>query len=96
MVKRLLSSKPLIAFGSALAAAYIRFVYKTSEVRRDPADTDAKLFLKFDSSDIYAKMESGKWYRVRTVGWRWSLFSKYENILKAEALPGPPIGAKTS
>ncbi|MGH6825513.1 glycosyltransferase N-terminal domain-containing protein [Methyloceanibacter sp.] len=44
MAKRLLSSGPLVDFGSALGAAYIRFVYNTSEVRRDPPDTDAKLF----------------------------------------------------
>jgi 3-deoxy-D-manno-octulosonic-acid transferase len=44
MVKRLLSSGPVLAFGSTLAAAYIRLVARTSEVRRDPADTDAKLF----------------------------------------------------
>ena len=57
-------------------------------------DTDQKLFLKFDSADVYAKMEVGKWYRVRTVGWRWALKSWFENILKAEPLPGPPPGAK--
>lgn len=44
MAKRLFSSRPVVAFGSAVAAAYIRLVYNTSEVRRDPADTDAKLF----------------------------------------------------
>jgi 3-deoxy-D-manno-octulosonic-acid transferase len=44
MAKRLLSSPLVVGIGSALAAAYIRLVYKTSEVRRDPADTDAKLF----------------------------------------------------
>jgi 3-deoxy-D-manno-octulosonic-acid transferase len=42
-VKKLLSSKPVVAFGSALAANYIRFIQATSEVRRDPPDTDAKL-----------------------------------------------------
>jgi 3-deoxy-D-manno-octulosonic-acid transferase len=44
MAKRMLSSGPLVAFGSAVGAAYIRLVYNTSEVRRDPPDTDAKLF----------------------------------------------------
>jgi 3-deoxy-D-manno-octulosonic-acid transferase len=44
MAKRLFSSRPVVAFGSAVAAAYIRLVYNTCEVRRDPADTDAKLF----------------------------------------------------
>ena len=44
MAKRLFSSGPVVAFGSAIAAAYIRLVYNMSEVRRDPPDTDAKLF----------------------------------------------------
>ncbi|MGH6737372.1 MAG: glycosyltransferase N-terminal domain-containing protein [Methyloceanibacter sp.] len=44
MLKRLLASKPAVAVLSALAAAYVRLVYATSTVRREPADTDAKLF----------------------------------------------------
>jgi hypothetical protein len=53
-------------------------------------DDDSKLFMKFNSSDVYARLEVGKWYRVRTVGWRMAIASMYENILKAEPLPGPP------
>ncbi len=44
MLKRLISSGPVVALGSSIGAAYIRLVYATSEVRRDPPDTDAKLF----------------------------------------------------
>ncbi len=44
MFKRLLASKPAAALGSALAASYIRLVYATSTIKREPADTDAKLF----------------------------------------------------
>lgn len=44
MANRLLSSGPVVALGSSVGAAYIRLVYATSKVRRDPADTDAKLF----------------------------------------------------
>jgi 3-deoxy-D-manno-octulosonic-acid transferase len=44
MLKRLLASKPAVAFVSALAAAYVRLVFATSRIKRDPADTDAKLF----------------------------------------------------
>ena len=44
MLKRLLALKPAVALGSALAAAYIRLVYATSTIKREPADTDAKLF----------------------------------------------------
>jgi 3-deoxy-D-manno-octulosonic-acid transferase len=44
MLKRLLASKPAAALGSALLAAYIRLIYATSTIKRDPPDTDAKLF----------------------------------------------------
>jgi len=44
MAKRLLSSPPVVALGSTLAAGYILLVYATSKVRCEPADTDAKLF----------------------------------------------------
>lgn len=44
MLKRLLASKPAVAFGSALASAYVRLVWATSRIRREPADTEAKLF----------------------------------------------------
>ncbi len=44
MLKRLLASKPAVAVIGALAAGYLRLVYATSRIKRDPADTDAKLF----------------------------------------------------
>ena len=40
MAPRLLSSPALLAIGSALAAGYVRLVYNTSKIVRDPADTD--------------------------------------------------------
>ena len=44
MAPRLLSSPALLAIGGALGAAYIRFVYATAKVVREPTDTDGKLF----------------------------------------------------
>jgi len=44
MLKRLLVSKPAVVACSALAAAYVRLVYATSTIKRDPPDADAKLF----------------------------------------------------
>lgn len=43
-MRGLLASKPAIAALSAIASAYIRLVYATSRIKRDPQDTDAKLF----------------------------------------------------
>jgi hypothetical protein len=75
---------------------FMIFTMRDNGKERVFIDTDAKLFLKFDSADIYAKMEAGKWYRVRTVGWRVDFLSRFENILKADPLPGPPVGANES
>ena len=44
MLKRLLASTPAVAVIGALAAAYIKLVYATSRIKREPEDTDAKLF----------------------------------------------------
>jgi 3-deoxy-D-manno-octulosonic-acid transferase len=44
MLKRLSVSKPAVALGAALAAGYIRLIYATSTIKREPADTVAKLF----------------------------------------------------
>jgi 3-deoxy-D-manno-octulosonic-acid transferase len=52
MSKRLLSSQPVVALGSALVARYIRLVYATSRVKREPPDTEARLWP--DHPQIYA------------------------------------------
>ena len=44
MLKRLLGSDPGIALLSALASGYVRLIYATSTIKREPAGTDAKLF----------------------------------------------------
>ena len=44
MLKRLLASTPAEAVIGAIAAAYIKLVYATSRIKREPEDTDAKLF----------------------------------------------------
>src|SRR5262245_10631936 len=55
-------------------------------------DQDMKWLLKFDSSDVYAKVETGRWYRFKTVGWRWTVKSWYENVRAADPIE-PPAGA---
>lgn len=74
---------------------FMIFTKRDNGKERVFVNSDTKLFMKFDSADTYAKMEVGKWYRIRTVGWRIQMLSRFENILKAEPLPGPPPGAKT-
>jgi hypothetical protein len=75
---------------------FMIFTKRANGEERVFIDTDSKLFLKFDSADIYAKMEVGKWYKVRTTGWRLKMFSKFENILRAKPLENPPPDAITS
>jgi hypothetical protein len=75
---------------------FMIFTIRDNGKERVFVDKDTKLYFKFNSADIYAKMETGKWYRVRTVGWRWGMKSWFENILSAKPLPGAPAGAKSS
>jgi hypothetical protein len=78
------------------AEVFMIFTVRDNGKERVFIDADSKMFMKFNSADVYAKMETGKWYRIRTVGWRLAVLSKYENILKAEPLPNPPPGAPAS
>jgi hypothetical protein len=44
-------------------------------------NTDSLLRGKFNSSDIYAKIEVGKTYEFTVVGYRIPILSNYENII---------------
>lgn len=44
---------------------------------------------KFNSSDIHATLESGKWYRINTYGFRWHMLACYENILTVQEIISP-------
>ena len=44
-------------------------------------NTDSIPYLKFNSSDFYARIEIGKTYTFRVVGYRLPYFSKYKNIV---------------
>jgi hypothetical protein len=46
-------------------------------------NTDSWIELKFNSSDLYGKLEKGKTYDFRVYGWRIPLLSKYRNIVRA-------------
>jgi len=45
-------------------------------------NTDSWLYLKFSSSDLYAKLKEGKTYRVKVAGWRIPFLSWYKNIIE--------------
>jgi hypothetical protein len=45
--------------------------------------TDSLLFRRFDSSDLYGRLEEGGSYVGRKVGWRVPILSMYPNLLSA-------------
>lgn len=47
-------------------------------------NTDSLLAGKFDSSDIYGRIQPGQVCNFRVVGWRIPFLSTYRNILSAE------------
>jgi hypothetical protein len=47
--------------------------------------TDTILYTRFDSSDVYGRIEAHKTYKFHVVGWRYGLFSMYPNVLRADA-----------
>lgn len=47
-------------------------------------DTDSWAELKFNSSNLYGKLERGKTYDLSVYGWRIPLWSKYRNIVRAK------------
>ena len=44
--------------------------------------SDEWILLKFDASDRYMTLETGKTYRVKVCGYRFQLFSWYRNIFE--------------
>ena len=62
-------------------------------------NTDSRLYLKFNSSDMNALLRVDHKYRLKTVGWRWGVKSWYENILKVvplQTVEPPKAAADTS
>lgn len=50
--------------------------------------TDALFAWRFNSSDIYAEMDIGETYEIRTIGFRIPFLSTYENIMEFERVGG--------
>lgn len=44
-------------------------------------NSDSMLFFKFNSSDIQGKLERGKTYKIKVIGFRVPFLSMYRNIL---------------
>jgi hypothetical protein len=46
---------------------------------------DVLSFFHFSSADVYSQLEEGHTYKVKVAGWRFGLFSMFENIYEVEA-----------
>lgn len=67
--------------GDALTHKYIVFTDS-----RTFENTDSLFHLKWNSSDLQGKLKVGQEYRFKTYGWRFPLFSMYENIVSVEEI----------
>ena len=54
-------------------------VFTNNEVLEN---TDSWLYLKFSSSDLYAKLKEGQTYKIKVAGWRIPFLSWYRNIIE--------------
>lgn len=48
--------------------------------------TDSLFKWRFDSSNLYATLDEGETYRIKTQGWRLGIMSDYKNILEVELI----------
>lgn len=68
--------------GSSTHSKYL--IYTTDGVFED---TDSLWYWKWNSSDMYNKLERGKFYTATVYGFRIPFFSTYKNIVTVEAVP---------
>jgi len=63
---------------------YLIFIESDEGGTKVLENTDELVTLKFNSSDIYGKVEIGETYTFDTIGWRIPFLSMYENIVDVE------------
>lgn len=51
-------------------------------------DTDNLFHGKFDSSDLYARIQRNNTYRCVTTGWRLPFLSQYKNLITCQHIAG--------
>lgn len=50
-------------------------------------NTDAPILGKYNSSDLYSRLQPGRRYRIKVVGFRIPAASTYRNIVEVETIP---------
>ena len=76
--------------GKEAADKYMVFTELPDKSVRVFEDTDSVLELKWNSSDLYAKIKTGHTYQFRAYGWRIPVLSSYENIVDVKEV-NPPV-----
>ena len=65
---------------------YLIFTTKFNGEKEVFEDSDSLISRKFNSSDVYASLESGKKYDIQVYGWRIPILSAYRNIEKVNPI----------
>ena len=63
---------------------YLIFTKTENGETRVFENTDSLIEMKFNSSDVYAELEIGKEYTIKTYGYRIPMMSSYENIIEVK------------
>ena len=71
-----------VAYGSGDSIRHKYLIFTDGEVFQC---TDSLLFWKFNSSDIYGRLQPNQEYTFRVAGWRWHFGSWYRNVIEATA-----------
>ncbi len=67
--------------GESIDSKYLVYTTLQDGSTRVFENTDSALEFKWNSSDVYAKLEDGQTFSIRTYGFRIPFFSMYENII---------------
>lgn len=67
--------------GESIDSKYLVYTTLQDGSVRVFENTDSPLEFKWNSSDVYAKLEDGQTFSIRTYGFRIPFFSMYENII---------------
>lgn len=70
--------------GKRLDSYYLVFTERQDKSIRVFSNQDSLIEWKFNSSDIQGQLKVGNTYKIRVYGWRFELFSMYENIVEVE------------
>lgn len=66
------------------SSTYLIFATTKDGEQKVFKDSDLLFIGKFNSSDLFGEMQTGKTYKVTTLGYRFQILSMYQNIIQAD------------